>query len=119
MGMWILSLQESYLACQELTLTVIKSLRAMTLLEKCSETSTLFRHLVWVELPVYTESSIKPSCSEESLGPDQPQGERCNTVWSPPVPSPCSMGKNKLLHPSLSLLLLLLLPTDASASGKP
>nr|XP_020760299.1 alpha-2-macroglobulin [Odocoileus virginianus texanus] len=29
------------------------------------------------------------------------------------------MGKNKLLHPSLILLLLLLLPTDASASGKP
>lgn len=29
------------------------------------------------------------------------------------------MGKNKLLHPNLILLLLLLLPTDASASGKP
>nr|AFU81338.1 alpha-2-macroglobulin variant 13 [Bos taurus] len=29
------------------------------------------------------------------------------------------MGKNKLLYPSLTLLLLLLLPTDASVSGKP
>ncbi|XP_008057624.1 alpha-2-macroglobulin [Carlito syrichta] len=29
------------------------------------------------------------------------------------------MGKNKLLHPSLVLLLLVLLPTDASVSGKP
>nr|AFU81332.1 alpha-2-macroglobulin variant 7 [Bos taurus] len=29
------------------------------------------------------------------------------------------MGKNKLLYPSLTLPLLLLLPTDASVSGKP
>nr|XP_010944683.1 alpha-2-macroglobulin-like isoform X2 [Camelus bactrianus] len=51
--------------------------------------------------------------------PDQLQGVRYNTARSPPAPSPCSMGKNKLLQPRLSLLLLVFLHTDASVSGKP
>uniref|UniRef100_A0A452R4E0 Alpha-2-macroglobulin n=1 Tax=Ursus americanus TaxID=9643 RepID=A0A452R4E0_URSAM len=46
-------------------------------------------------------------------------GSRVNTVWSPQRPSPCSMGKNKLFHPNLILLLLVFLPADASVSGKP
>ncbi|XP_071466493.1 alpha-2-macroglobulin isoform X2 [Marmota flaviventris] len=40
-------------------------------------------------------------------------------VCSPLGLSPCSMRKSKLLQPSLVLLFLIRLPTDASISGKP
>ncbi|XP_037023802.2 alpha-2-macroglobulin-like [Artibeus jamaicensis] len=52
------------------------------------------------------------------LGPRPTAGSRVQRSLASSGPFSCSMGKNKL-HPSLTLLLLVLLPTDASVSGQP